>query len=551
MKRRFFDCLIAGILFAVLTGCGAKPTVLTAPQHVTDLKAVFEEGKIVLTWKDPSDTNLLGIKIYNGIYSQARSVSFADGILVGAGLERYEVTNLLDGESYTFSVTAVNTDLLESQKVTTEEVTFNLKVVEKEVEKPVDIFICSVDGKKYDSLEGAISCCSEKIMTVSSVKPGEYNVYHLLQNLEGSTAILDYGLSESESELTVIEDSDIQTIAKTYVGFEPVSMALQEDSLYVLYNRKFVTYTFETGISGSFENGGNSLPVSGLYGTSVEMPDNPSGDYQFVRWNDSERKEVPGVFGDEDKTFSAVWIDFIKIEYEGGDFYISRAETTNAWWLEVYNWALENGYSFVKHTISAGDGLNIPVINVSWRNAVVWCNAASEKAGLVPVYEYNGEVLRSLEGSPSGYGSGYAELATINKGANGYRLPTLAEWQYAAKGGENYIYSGSDNPDEVSWYGNNEGTGGNSLGKKQEVMTLKPNGYGIYDMSGNVWEWVQNEEASSDGKNEHYRVMCGGSIWGFPSDGEITNFQTREPSKAGSSFGFRLVRNIPSASSSE
>ena len=172
-----------------------------------------------------------------------------------------------------------------------------------------------------------------------------------------------------------------------------------------------------------------------------------------------------------------------------------------------------------------------PVINVSWYDAVKYSNWLSEQEGLTPAYEINGTSV------------------SWNQSANGYRLPTEAEWEYVARGGaqsNGYKYSGSNNLDEVGWYWDNSGY------KTQPVKGKKANELGLYDMSGNVWEWCWDwydsyYYSSSPGANPtgpssgSYRVLRGGGLF---DDSSILRVAFRSGSSPGSSddIGFRLVR---------
>lgn len=130
---------------------------------------------------------------------------------------------------------------------------------------------------------------------------------------------------------------------------------------------------------------------------------------------------------------------------------------------------------------------NLPVENVSWYDAVYFCNKLSAKCGLTPVYAVDGET----DVEKWGYAPHITGTVSQNENNNGYRLPTVEEWQYAAKGGQEFKYSGSANLDEVGWYDKN------SEEKTHPVAQKNSNVYGLYDMSGNVWEWCWDSDPAT------------------------------------------------------
>ena len=156
-------------------------------------------------------------------------------------------------------------------------------------------------------------------------------------------------------------------------------------------------------------------------------------------------------------------------------FYIGRYPVTQQKYLDVMSYNPSNFQAGV---------LTRPVEKVTWYDAVKFCNNLSDQDTLTRVYDITGEVPTTSGGIT--YISD-AVVTVPNWNNNGYRLPTEAEWEYASRGGngspENYTYSGSNDPDEVAWYNQNSASQTHPVGQK------KPNGLGIYDMSGNVSEW--------------------------------------------------------------
>ena len=176
------------------------------------------------------------------------------------------------------------------------------------------------------------------------------------------------------------------------------------------------------------------------------------------------------------------------------------------------------------------EGDDLPVENVSWYDAIYFCNELSRLKNLEPVYSVNGETdVTKWNYIPHDGNSILGEI-NQNTAANGFRLPTLEEWQYAAKGGESYEYAGSANLDEVCWYCNNSGN------KTHPVAQKKPNGYGLYDMSGNVGEWVGDWDPFNDN-----RYTCGASCYGNASGCEVNRRFTNSASEHLKKIGFRIV----------
>ncbi len=176
-------------------------------------------------------------------------------------------------------------------------------------------------------------------------------------------------------------------------------------------------------------------------------------------------------------------------------FYMQQTETTKEQWDTVKAWAIQNGYSNWRGGGGGGKGLQHPVQNVDWMEAVMWCNARSEMEGLTPCYRVNGEILRTSNSTPD-----------VDWNVNGYRLPTEAEWEKAARGGlsgkrypwgtdtishnrANYQASGTSSENLSGNAGYHPAYATGSMPYTSPVGSFSANDFGLYDMIGNVKEW--------------------------------------------------------------
>ena len=559
-----------------------------APGEVLNLSATPFNKRVKLEWNDPSDEDLFGIEVsWAEVSDGSRAVSAMDekSLFVAPGMECIEVPVLENDVEYQFSVKTMDVSgnksagvVINSTPKSSEPLKIKLSVPDEKSNTSVIVtaniitdaqdvikVVCKKDGSESAEILLSDSETVQGIKNDVNFKEWTLKINATDESYNGTymVAAIDSDGREETSYIKInnfdfTPPDKVNLVSKKYEKNESLMNCVFTKPADEDFDHLELAYTIydgnkdsELSVSEIVIDNKKSFDITEIgsvcrtyYIVSVDKIGNKSEPVSFKVLFDGF-KEIPAISIKGNEVWEPESEVFKKDKaFEIPSFYMCDHPVTRAEYKELIGKDPSIGVAYDKKGNKLeGEAVgNNPVNNISWYDAIHYCNALSIKKGLSPYYAINGisdpnkwEEYSSLSNSK------LYKLVTRDFSADGYRLPTEAEWEWAARGGEKFKYAGSDEIDEVAWYS------GNICKLEQfgtvEVKAKNANGYGLYDMSGNIAEWCWAPFFQLNSSNElvvmeHYQR--GGSFKSY--EARCTVF-VRLLSNSIDEWGFRLVRS--------